>query len=65
MAEPKDVLYTASPEFQINEAAEGGIELVKFGSRRLLWRHVVSESEYVSASERFLDRRKRTSAKAS
>jgi hypothetical protein len=53
VAEPRDVIVSTHREFQINDAAEGGIELVEFGSRRLLWRRVVSTNLFLAALEKY------------
>lgn len=59
---PRDVVVEATSEFQINEVWDG-IEIVKMGAHHILWRHVVPESQFLKAMERFVERRKRDSAK--
>lgn len=58
MAEPLDVVVETHSEFQINDAQEGGIELVQFGSRRLLWRKVVATEKFLAALESYRARGK-------
>lgn len=58
MAEPTDVVVETHSEFQINDAQEGGIELVQFGSRRLLWRKVVPAAKFLDALEKYRARGK-------
>lgn len=62
MAEPLDVVVEASAEFQINPVWDG-IEIVKMGAHHVLWRHVVPESQFLAAMERFVERRKQAPAK--
>lgn len=61
MADPQDVVAESNPEFQINEVWDG-IEIVKLGAHKLQWRHVVPETQFLNAMERFVERRKRDSA---
>jgi hypothetical protein len=58
VAEPLDVVVETHSEFQINDAIDGGIELVQFGQRRILWRKVVPTAQFLEALEKYRARGK-------